>query len=297
MNFKYLSIFIAAALLVFFYAVSGSGSGYSDFKEAKEIIIMREIGHEVLLHAGDSTSRVLPVKQLAANEYQIQFVNKFTFKPDSLVNIIYRNVHATGLPSNYIVNVVNCANNEMVFGYAILEAEQKNILPCMGRQQAMGCYFINISFQDASHLTEPRKYAVAGMGLFALALIFAGVRLYNRKKRRIPGEARLSLAGNFIPIGKYHFYADGQYLIINDEQIKLTQKEAKLLSIFAASPNEIINRNRLQKEIWEDEGVIVGRSLDVFISKLRKKLENDATVKLVNIHGKGYKLEIGLQEA
>jgi DNA-binding response OmpR family regulator len=48
----------------------------------------------------------------------------------------------------------------------------------------------------------------------------------------------------------------------------------------------------LQKEIWEDEGIIVGRSLDVFISKLRKKLENDSAVKLVNIHGKGYKLEI-----
>ena len=51
-------------------------------------------------------------------------------------------------------------------------------------------------------------------------------------------------------------------------------------------------RNRLQKEIWEDEAIIVGRSLDVFISKLRRKLENDSTVKVVNIHGKGYKLEI-----
>jgi DNA-binding response OmpR family regulator len=65
-----------------------------------------------------------------------------------------------------------------------------------------------------------------------------------------------------------------------------------LLYIFASAPNEIIDRNRLQKEIWEDEGIIVGRSLDVFISKLRKKLENDSTVRLVNIHGKGYKLEI-----
>ena len=72
-----------------------------------------------------------------------------------------------------------------------------------------------------------------------------------------------------------------------------SSKEAKLLSIFSVNLNEVIDRNRLQKEVWEDEGVIVGRSLDVFISKLRKKFEKDPAVKLVNIHGKGYKLEVG----
>ena len=53
-----------------------------------------------------------------------------------------------------------------------------------------------------------------------------------------------------------------------------------------------LRRCRLQKEIWEDEGVMVGRSLDVFISKLRKKLELDPNVNIVVIRGKGYKLEI-----
>jgi DNA-binding response OmpR family regulator len=65
-----------------------------------------------------------------------------------------------------------------------------------------------------------------------------------------------------------------------------------LLLIFALSPNETIERTRLQKEIWEDEGVIVGRSLDMFISKLRKKLEFDPNINIVVIRGKGYKLEI-----
>jgi DNA-binding response OmpR family regulator len=64
------------------------------------------------------------------------------------------------------------------------------------------------------------------------------------------------------------------------------------MQIFAQSPNQIIERSRLQKEIWEDEGVIVGRSLDMFISKLRKKLELDANINIVVIRSKGYKLEI-----
>jgi len=291
MNFKYLSVFIVGALLVVFYAVSASQLNDTNFNEAKEIIIMRKIGHEVLLHSGDSTSRVLPVKQVAANEYQIQFANQFTFKADSIVKIINRVIHANQLPSDYIVNVIECASNEKVFGYAMSEAKEKNIIPCIGRQQSMGCYSISITFQNDNLLGLPKKYVTAGIGLFALVVVFAGAMIYNKKKS-ISTEGDNSITDNFIQIGKYQFYNDKQYLISNNEQIKLTQKESKLLYIFASAPNEIIDRNRLQKEIWEDEGVIVGRSLDVFISKLRRKLENDSTVKVVNIHGKGYKLEI-----
>lgn len=291
MNFKYLSIFIAASLLILFYVLSASQLNDTNFEEAKEIIIMRKIGHEVLLHSGDSTSRVLPVKHIAENKYQIRFASRFTFKPDSLVKIIHRTIEANQLPSDYIVNVIECASNEMIFGYAILKTEQKNIVPCRGRQQPKGWYIINISFHNASLLGLPKKYVTAGISLLALGLVFSGVKIYHKKKC-ISDKGDKSFQDNFIRIGKYDFYNDKQYLMINSEQVELTHKESKLLYIFATAPNEIIDRNRLQKEIWEDEGIIVGRSLDVFISKLRKKLEDDSTVKLVNIHGKGYKLEI-----
>jgi DNA-binding response OmpR family regulator len=88
------------------------------------------------------------------------------------------------------------------------------------------------------------------------------------------------------------FHAETRKLIINGKTIDLTKTETRVLRIFALTPNEAIERNRLQKEIWEDEGVIVGRSLDMFISKLRKKLEPDPTIKIAVIRGKGYKLEI-----
>jgi len=88
------------------------------------------------------------------------------------------------------------------------------------------------------------------------------------------------------------FDSKNRKLILNKNTIDLTGTEARVLLIFALSPNETIARSRLQKEIWEDEGVIVGRSLDMFISKLRKKLEVDQNIKIVVIRGKGYKLEI-----
>jgi DNA-binding response OmpR family regulator len=88
------------------------------------------------------------------------------------------------------------------------------------------------------------------------------------------------------------FNAQERQLVINKKTIDLTETEMRLLLIFALSPNEIVERSRLQKEIWEDKGVIVGRSLDMFISKLRKKLEFDPNINIVVIRAKGYKLEI-----
>jgi DNA-binding winged helix-turn-helix (wHTH) protein len=76
------------------------------------------------------------------------------------------------------------------------------------------------------------------------------------------------------------------------KEINLSKKECELLEIFVANPNQIIKREELTKNVWEDNGVFVGRSLDTCISKLRKKLQVDASIQLINIHGVGYKLEI-----
>jgi DNA-binding response OmpR family regulator len=95
-----------------------------------------------------------------------------------------------------------------------------------------------------------------------------------------------------LQIGHTLFEPGKRQLTISGITTELTPKENKLLKIFADSPGKLIERHRLQKEIWEDEGVIVGRSLDVFISKLRKKLEGDASIQVVNVHGKGYRLQI-----
>ena len=91
--------------------------------------------------------------------------------------------------------------------------------------------------------------------------------------------------------GVFNFDFETQTLKKANQVIKLTHKEARLLNLLALSPNEILDRNFLLQKVWEDEGVFVGRSLDVFISRLRKKLQGDDTVRIVNIHGKGYKLQ------
>ncbi len=293
MKFKILPFFIVSCLLFTIVSFVAEKSDNSDFDAAKEVIIMREIAHRVLRYTGDTSSRILPVNRLAENEFEIPFESSFSFKPDSLVRIIDKVISSNHLPDNYIVNVIECNTSKVIFGYAILGIEKKNIVPCLGRQQPNMRYCINIKFEEANWLSK--NFYLLGLSFLSISLVFFGWQRMKNTKSSVSTEPQNNendASNTAILVGKYEFFPDELLLIYEEEKISLTIKEAKVLSIFAYNLNQIIDRNRLQKEVWEDEGVIVGRSLDMFISKLRKKLSQDPNVKITNIHGKGYKLEV-----
>jgi two-component system, OmpR family, response regulator len=91
-------------------------------------------------------------------------------------------------------------------------------------------------------------------------------------------------------IGKYLFDAHKQILSLNEKETKLTTKEAELLRLLAVNANKILERNYALKAIWIDDNYFNARSMDVYITKLRKHLKEDETVEIINVHGKGYKL-------
>ncbi|MNK28863.1 Transcriptional regulatory protein BaeR [compost metagenome] len=257
-----------------------------DFDIARREVLLRRIGHELLLQSGDSTSRVLPVKKIAENEYQIRFENDLTFQPDSLVNTARRLLAKDPLAADYVVNVLNCGNSSVAYGYAISKNKKDDIVACIGRDQPRACYMINVKFKPTGLNISKNAYLLGSLPFLA----FVGFIFFRsvKPRRALPG----SQCKDMLTLGAVLFDAKNRKLIINGKTIDLTGTETRVLSIFALSPNETIERSRLQKEIWEDEGVIVGRSLDMFISKLRKKLELDPNTKIVVIRGKGYRLEI-----
>ena len=91
-------------------------------------------------------------------------------------------------------------------------------------------------------------------------------------------------------IGKFTFDTQRQVLFTDDRSDNLTTKESELLSLLCAHMNEILERNFALKTIWIDDNYFNARSMDVYITKLRKKLKDDPTIEIINIHGKGYKL-------
>ncbi len=257
-----------------------------NFDVARREVLLRRIGHELLIHSGDRTSRVLPVKKISENEYQISFENEFSFQPELLVSTARNWLAKDPLAKDYVVNVLNCDNTTVVYGFAVSKSKKDDVVACLGRKQPKACYVINIKFKS-SGLTAFNKVYLLG-SLPVLAFVgFVFIRL--NKRRNDLSENQLEDTFN---LGSILFDSKNKKLIMNEQTNNLTATETRLLRIFASSPNKTIERARLQKEIWEDEGVVVGRSLDMFISKLRKKLELDSNVAVIVVRGKGYKLEI-----
>src|SRR3954462_4061423 len=157
-------------LFISIICVAFSMTGNEDFDFARREILLRRIGHEILLQSGDSTSRVLPVKKIAGNEYQISFENAFTFQPESLANTTQRLLAKDPLAGDYVVNVVNCADASVAYGYAISKNKKDDIVACIGRRQPIACYMINIKFKPTGIATAKNGYFLGTL----LSLAFIG---------------------------------------------------------------------------------------------------------------------------
>jgi len=91
-------------------------------------------------------------------------------------------------------------------------------------------------------------------------------------------------------IGNYSFNSKNQVLMLANKEQKLTTKESELMRLLCIHKNDVLDRNFALKTIWHDDNYFNGRSMDVYIAKLRKFLKDDSKVEIVNVHGKGFKL-------
>lgn len=106
--------------------------------------------------------------------------------------------------------------------------------------------------------------------------------LMDRKKRRESKES--------IVIGNYTFSLPKQKLTLGDQELQLTHREAQLLFHLSENRNAVTDRSLILNQLWGSDDFFNARSMDVFISKLRKKLSADSSVEILNVRGYGYKL-------
>jgi hypothetical protein len=270
---------------VFFSIVSCSTSSENVFSETVKVAL-RDVGHHLLLNNNDSTSVVSPVIALDTYKFQLTFENTLSIHPDSLVNQIKYSFQKAELSQYYLVEVLQCADNEVAYSYEMDENIEKGIIPCSGRELKNDCYLVTVHF---TKIPETNSGDSKIFYLLGLAILMFLVFLVYKRNLKSNFKA---IDHNFSDLGRYKFYPDQNKLIKEAIEISLSKKECELLALFVAEPNQIIKRDVLTKKVWEDNGVIVGRSLDTYISKLRKKLQDDDSIKLTNVHGVGYKLEL-----
>lgn len=118
------------------------------------------------------------------------------------------------------------------------------------------------------------------------------LRIHAIQRRTLASKA-VKLDDNIFKFGDYTFDHNRQLLTVGKKQTKLTSKEADLLKLLCQNINTVLDRSMALNKIWYDDSYFNARSMDVYITKLRKYLKDDPKVELINVHGVGFKLVAG----
>ena len=288
MDFKQLKTLILILINLFCFADESTAQNEKEQME----VVLRMVGHQVLLNSGDSVSLVLPIES-DGDKFRIRFESELEFMPSEFAASIDSIVQATNLAKSYRVEVENTVSGKIIYSYQV-DSSKENIIPCGPRSQPKAKYsllFTVLEGYNSAGLAKTESPNVSSMKSFLLGLVLVVILVmlvfgFYFWKRRIRNKNNSGL----VRIGKYQFDERNMKLLLKKESFDLTSKEVDLIALLHSSVNVTLERDVILKAVWEDEGDYVGRTLDVFISKLRKKFAEDSTVKIVNIRGVGYKL-------
>jgi DNA-binding winged helix-turn-helix (wHTH) protein len=261
----------------------------TDVYAEKVNLSLRRTAHYLLAEAGDSSSRIAPVQQQDAQTWLLQLEHAFNY--DHLPELLQQSLEIHGIHDNYDVAVLNCSDGTLELGYNFIDFKQNNSAPCGGREMQHDCYNLQVRFIPATIRTEN---IVLGW-ILAAGGVLTGIFFTARgrwKPQSGPAIKTDITDSNQVVFGQSRLDAGNLVLLSGSAKHQLTYREAKLLHLFASHPNQLLERDQILQSVWGDEGIIVGRSLDVFVSRLRKLLRDDPGVRIVAVHGIGYRLEI-----
>lgn len=265
-------------------------NGSVQFSEKVNLAI-RRTAHHLLVASGDSVSLISPVEQSDANTFTIKL--NWLFDYSKLPKILQESFDLHGIKRAYDVTILDCNSGQIQLGYNFKDFKQEAV-PCLDRKQESGCYNLKVSFYPETQTAA----ANTNWWFLPFGSLLAGLSYLVWKKRRTentfsaPQEILTEKKNSTQQFGKSVLDMPNLVLVSDHHSYNLTYREAKLLNLFVMNKNQILERDFILKSVWEDEGIIVGRSVDVFVSRLRKMLQNDELIKIAAVHGVGYRMEV-----
>lgn len=252
-------------------------------------LALRQAGHLLYESCGDIHSQIPPVEQVSKTEFKLKLENGFDY--DKLPQILDSSLKNFGISNSYVVSILTCESESIILGYNDLSYVNQ-VVACSSREQDELCKIISLNIEELQQVENKLDYSM--FWLLLVGVIPLIVFYINRKKIEAPeSEVFIEKVNtNNLIVGSSTFDPKELTLLINGESKQLTFREGKLFEYFINHKNEVLKREVIQNHVWEDEGVIVGRSLDVFISRLRKIIKGDSSLAIKNIHGVGYRLEV-----
>ena len=242
---------------------------------------LRKAGHNLLISLGDTTSSIPPVLK-KGDAYDLT-LNTFSYT--SFPTILDKALADYDISHHYQVLVRGCESDTIKLGYSFKDYHSSNVA-CQERSTDRNCHKVSITFY-ATPLPDESSSSIP-WPLFTSILI-GFVATFYWKKRSFNKNTE---DNEKVEIGQYTYHPQKQSLFNGSNEQQLTYRESKLLSLLVNRKNQVVKRETILAEVWEDEGVIVGRSVDVFISRLRKFFSDDSSVQIKNVHGVGYRLII-----
>ena len=289
-----LLLLLAVSVLALASLVLGNwthASPVEQISNEKVQLALRRTAHHLLRLSGDSTSRIPVVERLDQQTWLVRLERFFPY--DSLPGLLQASFDLHGIQGNYDVAVLRCLDNILELGYNYQDYSQSGDVPCGGRSQEDGCYNLQVRFAETPPVSTrfPWEYPVLFGGV-VLAAAYAW--RFRRHSKAVPESPEPVAEGteDWIVFGQSRMLPTRCLLRTGDQESVLTYREAKLLQLFLQHRNQLLERSFIQEQVWADEGIITGRSLDVFVSRLRKLLQKDTSVKIVAVHGVGYRFDV-----
>lgn len=260
--------------------------------DQKNSLALRQIGHDYLSLTGDVKTRIPAVEEGEDGTLLLRLERNIAY--DTL-NQIARTVLADyGILADYTLTLEDCGSGEVFLGslwpgVRDNENTEASDKACMGRDQENRCANVGLTFVAVQEAGTPLlTWLLGGLGLL---LFFAG-RLAPAPQRPLePAHRVIAEQRACLQLGHNCTFDENNHLLtVGISEHKLTYREAKLFGFFAHRPNEILARADINDAVWGEEGIITGRSLDVFVSRLRKKLVGTEGLEIKTVHGVGYRL-------
>jgi len=258
-------------------------------------LALRQLGHQLLLLEGNDSLAIMPIQQANDQTFLLPIAQSFYY--DTLPFLLNTALTDLGLDKDlYYVAVKDCASDTLILGYDVRQFQNGRV-PCIGRFQYSDCNHIYVTFPNRKETTTFASNDWAYLLIFPILIGIAYYYFKSSKKEPIPistsnDKPPINTTHPLLPIGQSQLDVANQFLYIKNHPISLTFRETKLLHYFVKHAGQLLKREQLLEKVWEEEGVIVGRSLDVFVSRLRKILKADDALMIKTVHGVGYRLEV-----
>lgn len=233
---------------------------------------MSETGHRILLVEDDSALRFIVKDNLELHLYQVDVAED----GEVAMKLFYANTY-----SLIILDVMLPKKDGFMVAREIRMVNEQVPLLFLTARSMNEDKITGLTLGGDDYITKP----------FSMEELLLKIKIFLRRSAVVgPGASRQDMKGT--RIGNYTFREDELLLSCGEFQKRLTLKEAELVKFFAANTNRVLSRDEILEHVWGSNDYFLGRSLDVFISRLRKYFTHDPGIRIVNLHGIGFRFHV-----